>query len=96
MGPLRRVGAPRGLGDGEHALAVAQGGSYQVRIGGRVYPWDRVRLALRRALELDRPPGDRSQEARDLAALLWSPRPNRVQFILARPKLMEIWREIHE
>lgn len=96
MGELRRAGVPRERrGDGILA-PVGWAGSYRISIGGRLYPWDRVRAALRRAMELDRPPSERSQEARDLAALLWSPHPTRVQFILARPRLMEIWREIHE
>lgn len=92
MTQLRRIGPPRS-GRGQVAL-LGQGGSYAVRIGGRWYPWDRVRLALRRALELDRPPTQRSQEARDLARFLWGA-PTRVGYVLARPRLMQIWREIH-
>ncbi len=92
---MRRVGPPgRGRREEVERL-VGQAGSYALRVGGRWYPWDTVREALRRALELDRPPHERSREARDLAAFLWSPRPDRVGYVLARPRLLQIWREIH-
>ncbi len=92
---MRRVGPPGRGRRGEVERLVAQAGSYAIRIGGRWYAWGAVREALRRALELDRPPHERSQEAKDLAAFLWSPAPNRVGYVLARPRLLQIWREIH-
>ncbi|ULR41386.1 hypothetical protein [Thermus sp. NEB1569] len=92
---MRRVGPPGRGRRGEVERLVGQAGSYALRVGGRWYPWDVVRAALRRALELDRPPHERSREARDLAAFLWSPRPDRVGYVLARPRLLQIWREIH-
>lgn len=92
MSSLRRIGPPR---EGRGSLSlVAYAGSYAVRIGGRWYPWDRVRAALRQALEADLPPQRRSQEAKDLAAFLWGP-PTRVGYILARPRLLRIWEELH-
>lgn len=57
--------------------------------------WERVQPLLRRALEVDAPAEARSQEARDLAAFLHAERPTRIQYILARKKLMEIWRNLN-
>ncbi|GAA6745314.1 hypothetical protein Thermus71318_08150 [Thermus brockianus] len=91
---MRRVGPPGRGRRGEVERLVGQAGSYALRVGGRWYPWDTVREALRRALELDRPPHERSREAKDLAAFLWSPRPDRVGYVLARPRLLQIWRDI--
>jgi hypothetical protein len=54
-----------------------------------------VRALLRAALEVDRPPHKRSQEARDLAAFLWADRPTAAQYALARPLLMRIWHALH-
>jgi len=92
---MRRVGPPGRGRRGEVERLVGQAGSYALRVGERWYPWDVVRAALRRALELDRPPHERSQEARDLASFLWSTTPNRVGYALARPKLMQVWREVN-
>jgi len=90
--PLRRVGPP-GRAMGEPQPLLGRAGSYAVRVGGRWYPWAVVQRALRRALELDRPPHERSQEARDLAAFLAVP--DRLRFVLARARLLQIWREIN-
>lgn len=72
---------------------MGRAGSYAVRVGGRWYPWAKVQQALRKALEIDRPPNERSQEARDLAAFLAAP--DRLGFVLARGRLLQIWREIN-
>jgi hypothetical protein len=53
-----------------------------------------VRLVLREALELHRPEEERSREARDLARFLHADRPTLVEYVLARPKLEEIWQRI--
>ncbi len=75
---------------------AGQPASYLIRVAGRWYPWERVRLVLREALELHLPEGERSQEARDLARFLHADRPTLVEYALARPKLEEIWQRIHE
>ncbi|MCS7069085.1 MAG: hypothetical protein RMK51_11165 [Meiothermus sp.] len=80
---------------GDEQPLLARCHSYAVQIGPRQIPWSRVQPQLRRALEADRPPEKRSQAARDLAAFLQADRPTRVQAILARPLLVEIWRNLN-
>jgi len=93
---LREIGPPRPAHGSESPRPLTgRGSSYAIRIAGRWYPWEVVRALLRAALEADRPPHERSQEARDLAAFLWSDRPTTVQYALARPALMRIWNGIH-
>jgi hypothetical protein len=93
---MRRAGPP---GSGRGAWiepVVGRPGSYWIRVAGRWYPWERVRLVLREALELHLPEEERSPGARDLARFLHADRPTLVEYALARPKLEEIWRRIHE
>ncbi len=93
---MRREGPP-GIGRGEGVEPVAgQPASYLIRVAGRWYSWERVRLVLRETLELHLPEGERSREARDLARFLHADRPTLVEYALARPKLEEIWQRIHE
>jgi hypothetical protein len=68
---------------------------YELRVGQREIPWSRVQPLLRAALEADRPPAQRSQETRDLADFLHAENPTRIQYILARKKLMEIWQNLN-
>lgn len=91
---MRRTGPPReGRGLGQPIIASCH--SYEIRIGGRRIPWDRVQPLLRRALEVDHPPECRSQEARDLAAYLHVERPTRVQAALAYPLLRQLWQNLN-
>ncbi len=93
---MRRAGPP-GSGRGAGVEPVAgRPASYAIRVAGRWYSWERVRLVLREALELHLPEEERSQGARDLARFLHADRPALVEYVLARPKLEEIWRRIHE
>jgi hypothetical protein len=93
---LREIGPPRPSHGSESPRPLTgRGVSYAIRVGGRWHPWELVRALLREALEVDRPPRERSQEARDLAAFLWSDRPTTVQYALARPALMRIWHVLH-
>jgi hypothetical protein len=93
---LRETGPPRPSHGSESPRPLTgRGLTFAVRIGGRWYPWEPVRTLLREALEVDRPPHERSQEARDLAAFLWAERPTTVQYALARPALMRIWHALH-
>ncbi len=93
---LRKIGPPPLSHGSEGPRPIAgRGFSYAIRIGGRWYSWELVRTLLREALEADRPPHERSQEARDLAAFLWAERPTTVQYALARPALMRIWHAIY-
>ena len=93
---MRRAG-PLGGGWGTGVESVAgHPASYQIRVAGRWYPWERVRLVLREALELHLPEEERSPGAQDLARFLHADRPTLVEYALARPKLEEIWRRIHE
>jgi len=92
---LRETGPPRPSHGSESPRPIAgRGSTFAIRIGGRWYSWELVRGLLRAALELDRPPHERSQEARDLAAFLWADRPTIVQYALARPTLLRIWHAI--
>jgi hypothetical protein len=94
---MRRAGPPGGgWWKARVELVAGRPGSYWIRVAGRWYPWDRVRLVLREALELHLPEEERSQEAWDLARFLHAARPTLVEYALARPKLEEIWRRIHE
>jgi hypothetical protein len=93
---LREIGPPRPSHGSESPRPLTgRGSTFAIRVGGRWYPWELVRALLRAALEVDRPLHERSQEARDLAAFLWSDRPTTVQYALARPALMRIWHALH-
>lgn len=91
---MRRMGPP-GAGRGHEQPLLAQYRSYVIQVGPRQVPWSRVQPMLRQALEADHPPERRSQAARDLAAFLHAERPTRVQTALARPVLMELWRNLN-
>jgi hypothetical protein len=93
---MRRAGPPSGGRGAGIEPVVGRPGSYWIRVAGRWYPWERVRLVLREALELHLPEEERSPEARDFARFLHADRPTLVEYALARPKLEEIWRRIHE
>jgi hypothetical protein len=94
---MQRAGPPRSGWWGTRVEPVAGGpGSYWIHVAGRWYLWERVWLVLREALELHLPEEERSPEARDLARFLHAARPTLVEYALARPKLEEIWRRIHE
>lgn len=93
---MRRTGPPSGAGGGEpRQPLLASCHTYELRVGHHRIPWERVQPLLRQALEADAPAEARSQEARDLAAFLHAERPTRIQYILARKKLMEIWRNLN-
>lgn len=91
---MRRAGPPGGGRGAGVEPVVGRPGSYWIRVAGRWYPWEHVRLVLREALELHRPEEERSREARDLARFLHADRPTLVEYVLARPKLEEIWQRI--
>jgi hypothetical protein len=93
---MRRAGPPAGGRGAGVEPVTGRPGSYWIRVAGRWYPWERVRLILREALELHLPKEERSPEARDLTRFLHADRPTLVEYALARPKLEEIWRRIHE
>lgn len=73
---------------------VGQYRTYELRVGGTRIPWEIVQPLLRAALEADLPVHQRSQEARDLAEFLHAERPTRVQYVLARGRLMQIWQNL--
>lgn len=91
---MRRIGPPKSGGGLEQPF-LAQCDSYALRVGHREIPWSRAQPVIRAALEADLPPDKRSQAARDLAAYLHAERPTRVQAALARPLLVEIWRNLN-
>jgi hypothetical protein len=91
---MRRMGAPGQRGNLEQPF-LASASCYALRVGHREIPWSRVQPLLRAALEADAPAKARSQEARDLAAFLHAENPTRIQYILARKKLMEIWQNLN-
>jgi len=91
---MKRMGAPSQRGNLEQPF-LSSASCYALRVGQREIPWSRVRPLLRAALEADIPAKQRTQEARDLAAFLHAERPTRIQYILARKKLMEIWRNLN-
>jgi len=93
---MRRAGPPGSKWEAGVEPVTGRPGSYWIRVAGRWYPWERVRLVLREALELHLPEEERSSEALDLARFLHADRPTLVEYALARPKLEEIWRRIHE
>jgi len=91
---MRRMGAPSQWSSLEQPF-LSSASCYALRVERREIPWSRVQPLLRAALEVDVPAKARSQEARDLADFLHAERPTRVQYILARKKLMEIWRNLN-
>jgi len=91
---MKRMGAPSQRGNLEQPF-LSSTSCYALRVGRREIPWSRVQPLLRAALEADIPAKARSQEARDLAAFLHAERPTRIQYILARKKLMEIWQNLN-
>ena len=91
---MRRMGAPSQWSGLEQPF-LSSASCYALRVERWEIPWSRVQPLLRAALEVDVPAKARSQEARDLADFLHAERPTRVQYILARKKLMEIWRNLN-
>lgn len=91
---MKRMGAPSQRGNLEQPF-LSSTSCYALRVKQREIPWSRVQPLLRAALEVDVPAKARSQEARDLAAFLHAERPTRIQYILARKKLMEIWQNLN-
>ena len=91
---MRRMGAPNKPTGLEQPL-VSRVGSYVLRIRHTDIPWNKIQPLLRRALEVETPVERRSQAARDLATFLHAERPTRVQTALARPLLVEIWRNLN-
>ena len=87
------AGAPPSRKSDSIARPVCAGSAVHsyVYLGARKIPWDTVRVHLRAALELERPHGERSPNARYLAEYLHAERPTLLHYILARPKLLQIW-----
>lgn len=70
--------------------------SFIVRVGSRQMPWSAIQPHLRAALELDRPERQRSAEARYLAEFLHAERPSHLHYILAKPRLWQIWHALQQ
>mgnify|MGYP005851491101 CR=1 FL=1 len=90
---LIRGGPPSARASDSAARPITTGRAmpFNVAVAGRKIPWDSIRPHLREALELGRPEKKRSAYARYLAEYLHAETPTLLQYILARPKLLQIW-----
>jgi len=80
IGPVYKSTNPRG-DDGHH---FDDRNTYVLRVQHREFPWVAVEQWLERVYRTD-------QDAWALQDYLWAKEPTRVQFLIARPHLIQLW-----